>query len=464
MPSWKKVIVSGSDAVLNSLNVTNAVTASFFTGDGSGLTNLPSSSGFPFTGSAEITGSLQVIGPTNLSGSLTASGLIYPTIDGTINQAIITDGAGNLSFGEPYASNTIVTGKNLSGGTIAKGTPLYFTGSGTSGNIVGVFPADAGDSNRMPAGGVAGEQILNGDEGVVLLNGFINGVNTSAFSSGDEVFVAVGGGYTNVTPTGSALIQHLGYVEKSAVNGSGVINMMGEVRALPNIQQGYAWVGNADGVPVAVATSSIQNVISASFATTASYALSAAGFGETTKLFQTTASTTWSFSHNLGDQYPQIDIYSGENKIIIPSEIEAIDENNMLIYFASPQSGVAAASVGGTATTASYANTFTIETVTLKTDQNTDVDTGTEVISTVSATFYDGAFFDYRIKSGSNLRVGTVTSVWDGTNIEFNDVSTNDIGNTSPVTMSVDISASFARLLATTSTDNWDIKTFVRMI
>ena len=138
----------------------------------------------------------------------------------------------------------------------------------------------------------------------------------------------------------------------------------------------------------------------------------------------------------------------------------------MLIYFASPQTGVAAASVGGVASvqTASYATTFTINTTTLKTDRNTDIDTGTEVVSTVSTAFYDSAFFDYRIKSGSNLRVGTVTSVWDGTNIEFNDVSTNDIGNTSPVTMSVDISASFARLLATTSTDNWDIKTFVRMI
>lgn len=44
MPNWKKLVVSGSDASLNSLSVTNAVTASFFTGsftgDGSGLTNL----------------------------------------------------------------------------------------------------------------------------------------------------------------------------------------------------------------------------------------------------------------------------------------------------------------------------------------------------------------------------------------------------------------------------------------
>ena len=40
MPNWKKLIVSGSDASLNSLNVNNAITAASFTGDGSGLTNI----------------------------------------------------------------------------------------------------------------------------------------------------------------------------------------------------------------------------------------------------------------------------------------------------------------------------------------------------------------------------------------------------------------------------------------
>lgn len=40
MPNWKKLIVSGSDANLSNLNVVNAVTASFFSGDGSALTNI----------------------------------------------------------------------------------------------------------------------------------------------------------------------------------------------------------------------------------------------------------------------------------------------------------------------------------------------------------------------------------------------------------------------------------------
>jgi hypothetical protein len=48
MPNWKKIIVSGSDATLNSLYVTSAVTASSYTGsfigDGSGITGIISSS------------------------------------------------------------------------------------------------------------------------------------------------------------------------------------------------------------------------------------------------------------------------------------------------------------------------------------------------------------------------------------------------------------------------------------
>ena len=247
MPNWKKVIVSGSDASLNTLNVAT---------------------------------------------SLTASGLIYPITDGTTNQSIVTDGAGNLSFGNPYSDNTIVYGKNLSGVTIEKGTPLYFTGSGTVGNIVGVFPADAGNPARMPAGGVAGEQLLDEAEGVVFLDGFINGVDTSAFNSGDIVYVGVGGGYTNQKPTGSTggipnKIQELGYVEKvDNINGSGVIQGPGIFNDIPNINPGYAWVGDADYVAQAVSTASLlvatasyaSNATSASYAfnsTSSSYALTA---------------------------------------------------------------------------------------------------------------------------------------------------------------------------------------------
>ena len=43
MLNWKKLIVSGSDASLNSLNVTNNVTAQSFTGSFSGSFTAPGS-------------------------------------------------------------------------------------------------------------------------------------------------------------------------------------------------------------------------------------------------------------------------------------------------------------------------------------------------------------------------------------------------------------------------------------
>jgi hypothetical protein len=178
----------------------------------------------------------------------------------------------DLATNSTYAQNVTVTGKNLSGGTIAKGTPLYFTGSGTAGNLVGIFPADAGNPARMPAGGIAGEAITDGSEGLVLLNGYIDGVDTSTFFAGDEVFVAAGGGYTRIAPTGSALVQKLGNIEKiSSVNGSGVINGPGTARSVPNIASGFTWVGAGNGVatPTAVSSLSVANAVSASYASTA---------------------------------------------------------------------------------------------------------------------------------------------------------------------------------------------------
>lgn len=95
---------------------------------------------------------------------------------------------------------------------------------------------------------------------------------------------------------------------------------------------------------------------------------------------------------------------------------------------------------------------------------NLDVDTGTEIIATVSSSVYDAAFFDYVVKKGANYRAGTVMAVWDGTNVEFTDTSTNDLGNTAEVLFSVDILSGQTRLKATVSTNDWIIKTAVRAL
>ena len=105
-----------------------------------------------------------------------------------------------------------------------------------------------------------------------------------------------------------------------------------------------------------------------------------------------------------------------------------------------------------------------IKAANLSNQENTDVDTGTEVVATVAIATYTAAFFDFVVKNGTNVRSGTVFACHDGTNVEFTETSTADLGTTSALTLSVDISSGNMRLLATATTDNWSVKTLVRAL
>ena len=100
----------------------------------------------------------------------------------------------------------------------------------------------------------------------------------------------------------------------------------------------------------------------------------------------------------------------------------------------------------------------------LSNQENTDVDTGTETVASVAIATYTAGFFDFVIKKTTNVRSGTVYACHDGTNVEFTETSTQDLGDTSDVTLSVDISGGNMRLRATTTSDNWSIKSLIRAI
>jgi hypothetical protein len=84
--------------------------------------------------------------------------------------------------------------------------------------------------------------------------------------------------------------------------------------------------------------------------------------GSTSTLVQTSANVTWSFTHNLNNKYNTYEVYDGNDTVIIPSGIRAVDNNIAEIYFAGPQTGRVVAQFSGingspNAATASYANT-----------------------------------------------------------------------------------------------------------
>jgi hypothetical protein len=88
----------------------------------------------------------------------------------------------------------------------------------------------------------------------------------------------------------------------------------------------------------------------------------------------------------------------------------------------------------------------------------------TTTILTVVTGSTTAIFFDYTVASGSNVRAGTITGVWNGANVQYSDRSTLDIGNTSEVTMSVSLSGANALLAATAVAYPWIVKAIYRVI
>jgi hypothetical protein len=143
-----------------------------------------------------------------------------------------------------YPHTLFLTVRNTSGGTLPKGTPVHATG--VTGTVPDVIAADAAIPSAMPATYVLNESIANNAQGVAIIVGTITGVDTSTFSAGDIVFVAAGGGFTNVKPTGTNLIQNLGVVTRSNLTtGSGVIYGSGRSNDVPNLPTGKFFIGSA---------------------------------------------------------------------------------------------------------------------------------------------------------------------------------------------------------------------------
>ena len=255
------------------------------------------SSNFTFnksTNRVELTGSL------NVSSSFTASGLNYPNADNGEESFIQTDGNGNLSL--QYV-RTIYEGiYNGEATNLIKGTPVYVSGS--VGADAKVFRADPLNPSKMPAIYIAADTIAPGDTGRGVALGLINGVNTTGYPAGTEIYLAPGGGWTNIRPTGSAIVQVLGYVTSEGAGGKGVVLNPGPA-TIPNLPSGSVWVGNSDSVPVAILTSSLS-VASASWANnalTASYtpnALITASVSSNVLTFTKGNGTTFNLTVNTG--------------------------------------------------------------------------------------------------------------------------------------------------------------------
>jgi len=183
----------------------------------------------------------------------------FPSADGTASQAIITDGAGTLSFSAISDGQTVkIECKNTSGSTITKGTPVYVTGTVGASFRVEVAPADASNSAKMPAVGVLETDLANNSEGYAVTGGLLKNLTTDPIdatntASNNTIYVKSGGGLTMTKPTGTNLKQNIGKVARvnSSNAGSIIVSSILRTNDLPNIAQNNIWLGNSSSVPTA---------------------------------------------------------------------------------------------------------------------------------------------------------------------------------------------------------------------
>lgn len=100
----------------------------------------------------------------------------------------------------------------------------------------------------------------------------------------------------------------------------------------------------------------------------------------------------------------------------------------------------------------------------LNTTVKITANSGLTTIYSIPTSAYTGAFFEYTVNDGVNLRAGSIMSIWSGSTINYNETSTTDIGNTNPITFNMAVSSGSALLRTSATTNSWTVKTIVRSI
>ena len=173
-------------------------------------------------------------------------------------------GTGNITIDGDVEANQFIG--NLRGAiyftaqageALTKGDVVYI--SGISGNKTVVSKADANDSSKMPAFGIAAETVSNNANVNIITFGSLYNIDTDTpdWDEGDELYVSnTAGVLTKTAPTGeSSQIQKIAKVTRRD-NSAGSIKVMGAGRtnATPNLNEGRLFVGNSSNQAVADGT------------------------------------------------------------------------------------------------------------------------------------------------------------------------------------------------------------------
>ena len=160
----------------------------------------------------------------------------------------------NLDLPSGDAKELVLAVRKGTAGKLTAGTVVHISGYNVGLDIAEVDVADNSSQSSMPAIGILREDVTNSATGFAVVAGRLINQDTSADSSGDDLYVDTSGGFTSTKPTGTALIQKIGEVLRSHAT-QGVIEVFGNgsFNDLPNLAEDMIWQGDSNGVPQEVA-------------------------------------------------------------------------------------------------------------------------------------------------------------------------------------------------------------------
>ncbi len=175
----------------------------------------------------------EIVAGTNLNGGGTGGSITVNLDDDITLSSVTADGF----YGDLYGAIHILV-KNVSGGSLTKGTPVYATGAVGASGAVEVEASLAGTGSTMPAMGLLDQDLDHNGQGDVVVSGVLQNIDTDTpgYSVGDELFVAASGGLTTTRPTGSSeLVQKIGKVIRVQQNtGEILVQGAGRTNDVPN--------------------------------------------------------------------------------------------------------------------------------------------------------------------------------------------------------------------------------------
>lgn len=162
--------------------------------------------------------------------ALTASGLKYPTADGTVGQVMTTDGAGNLTL-QPSGGSSVNTGSFYFSSSVVDATATFNQGDGSTESLT---------INNV-ANAVSASHAVSSDTSISA---------SYALSSSYAAFATTASYALNVTPINTGSF----YISSSVLDATATFN-------------------KGDGTTDSLTINNVANAVSASYALSSSYAL-----------------------------------------------------------------------------------------------------------------------------------------------------------------------------------------------